>query len=153
MATSAIPDGYRSVTPYLIVNGAAAAIEFYKHVFAATEMLRMADAHGRIGHAEIKIGDSVVMLADEHPQMGYRSPSSLGGSSVSILLYLDDVDDVFARAVKAGATAQREVADQFYGDRTGTLRDPFGHVWTVATHVEDVAPEEMQRRAAAAMKS
>jgi PhnB protein len=153
MATSAIPDGYRSVTPYLIVNGAAAAIEFYKHVFAATEMLRMADAHGRIGHAEIKIGDSVVMLADEHPQMGYRSPSSLGGSSVSILLYLEEVDAVFARAVKAGATAQREVADQFYGDRTGTLRDPFGHVWTVATHVEDVAPEEMQRRAAAAMKS
>jgi PhnB protein len=153
MATSAIPDGYRSVTPYLIVNGAAAAIEFYKHVFAATEMLRMADAQGRIGHAEIKIGDSVVMLADEHPQMGYRSPSSLGGSSVSILLYLEEVDAVFARAVKAGATAQREVADQFYGDRTGTLRDPFGHVWTVATHVEDVAPEEMQRRAAAAMKS
>jgi PhnB protein len=153
MATSAIPDGYRSVTPYLIVNGAAAAIEFYKHVFGATEMLRMADAHGRIGHAEIKIGDSVVMLANEHPQMGYCSPSSLGGSSVSILLYLEEVDGVFARAIKAGATAQREVADQFYGDRTGTLRDPFGHVWTVATHVEDVAPEEMQRRAAAAMKS
>jgi len=153
MATSAIPDGYRSVTPYLIVNGAAAAIEFYKHVFAATEMLRMADAQGRIGHAEIKIGDSVVMLADEHPQMGYRSPSSLGGSSVSILLYLEDVDAVFARAITSGATAQREVSDQFYGDRTGTLKDPFGHVWTVATHVEDVAPEEMQRRAAAAMKA
>lgn len=153
MATSAIPDGYRSVTPYLIVKGAAAAIEFYKHVFAATEMLRVADAHGGIGHAEIKVGDSVVMLADEHPQMGYLSPSSLGGSSVSILLYLEDVDAVFARAIKAGATAQRDVADQFYGDRTGTLRDPFGHVWTVATHVEDVAPEEMQRRAAAAMKS
>jgi PhnB protein len=153
MASSAIPDGYRSVTPYLIVKGAAEAIEFYKHVFGATEMLRMADAHGRIGHAEIKIGDSVVMLADEHPQMGYRSPSSLGGSSVSILLYLEEVDAVFARAITAGATAQREVSDQFYGDRTGTLKDPFGHVWTVATHVEDVAPEEMQRRAAAAMKS
>jgi PhnB protein len=153
MATSAIPDGYRSVTPYLIVKDAAAAIEFYKHVFGATEMLRMADAHGRVGHAEIKIGDSVVMLADEHPQMGYRSPSSLGGSSVSILLYLEDVDAVFASALKAGATAQREVSDQFYGDRTGTLKDPFGHVWTVATHVEDVAPEEMQRRAAAAMKA
>jgi PhnB protein len=113
----------------------------------------MADPHGRVGHAEIKIGDSVIMLADEHPAMGYRGPRSLGGSSVSILLYLEDVDGVFERAVKAGAKAQRPVADQFYGDRSGTLEDPFGHVWTVATHVEDVPPEEMQRRAEAAMKS
>ena len=153
MATKPVPDGYRTATPYLIVNGAAAAIEFYKHVFAATEMLRMADPQGRVGHAEIKIGDSVIMLADEHPAMGYRGPRSLGGSSVSILLYLEDVDAVFERAVKAGAKAQRPVMDQFYGDRSGTLEDPFGHMWTVATHVEDVPPEEMQRRAQAAMRS
>ena len=153
MATKPIPDGYRTATPYLIIKGAADAIEFYKKAFGATELLRMADPQGRVGHAEIKIGDSVIMLADEHPSMGYRGPRSLGGSSVSILLYLPDVDDVFARAVKAGAKAQRAVANQFYGDRSGTLEDPFGHVWTVATHVEDVAPEEMKRRAEAAMKS
>ena len=153
MATRPIPDGYRTATPYLIVKGAAEAIDYYKKVFGATELLRMADPQGRVGHAEIKIGDSVIMLADEHPSMGYRGPRSLGGSSVSILLYLPDVDEVFARAVKAGAKAQRAVANQFYGDRSGTLEDPFGHVWTVATHVEDVAPEEMKRRAEAAMKS
>jgi PhnB protein len=153
MAVKPIPDGYRTVTPYLIVKGAADAIEFYKRAFGATEMLRMADPQGRVGHAEIKIGDSVIMLADEHPAMGYRSPRSLGGSSVSILLYLEDVDGVFERAVKYGATAQRAVANQFYGDRSGTLEDPFGHVWTVATHVEDVPPEEMKRRAEAAMQA
>ena len=153
MATKPIPDGYRTATPYLIIKGAADAIEFYKRAFGATELLRMSDPHGRVGHAEIKIGDSVIMLADEHPAMGYRGPRSLGGSSVSILLYLEDVDTVFERAVKAGARAQRPVADQFYGDRSGTLEDPFGHVWTVATHVEDVPPEEMRRRAEAAMKS
>jgi PhnB protein len=151
--TKPIPDGYRTATPYLIVKGAAEAIEFYKRAFGATEMLRMADPQGKVGHAEIKIGDSVIMLADEHPAMGYRSPRSLGGSSVSILLYLEDVDGVFERAVKAGAKAQRPVMNQFYGDRSGTLEDPFGHVWTVATHVEDVPPEEMKRRAQAAMKS
>ena len=151
--TKPIPDGYRTATPYLIVKGAAEAIDFYKRAFGATEMLRMADPQGKVGHAEIKIGDSVIMLADEHPAMGYRGPRSLGGSSVSILLYLEDVDGVFERAVKAGAKAQRPVMNQFYGDRSGTLEDPFGHVWTVATHVEDVAPEEMQRRAQAAMKS
>jgi PhnB protein len=153
MATKPIPDGYRTVTPYLIVKGAADAIEFYRRAFGATEMLRMADPQGRVGHAEIKIGDSVIMLADEHPAMGYRSPRTLGGSGVSILLYLEDVDGVFERAVKHGAKAQRPVANQFYGDRSGTLEDPFGHVWTVATHVEDVPPEEMKRRAEAAMKS
>jgi len=153
MTAKAVPDGYRTATPYLIVKGAAEAIEFYKRAFGATEMLRMADPQGRVGHAEIKIGDSVIMLADEHPAMGYRGPRSLGGSSVSILLYLEDVDGVFERAVKAGARAQRPVANQFYGDRSGTLEDPFGHVWTVATHVEDVPPEEMKRRAEAAMKS
>jgi PhnB protein len=153
MAIKAIPEGYRTATPYLIVRGAAEAIEFYKRAFGATEMLRMADPQGRVGHAEIRIGDSVIMLADEHPAMGYRGPRSLGGSSVSILLYLDDVDAVFDRAVKAGAKALRPVANQFYGDRSGTLEDPFGHVWTIATHVEDVAPEELKRRADAAMKS
>jgi PhnB protein len=153
MATKAIPDGYRTATPYLIVKGAAEAIEFYKRAFGATEMLRMADPQGKVGHAEIKIGDSVIMLADEHPAMGYRGPRSLGGSSVSILLYLEDVDGVFERAVKAGAKAQRPVTNQFYGDRSGTLEDPFGHVWTIATHVEDVPPEEMKRRAEAAMKA
>jgi PhnB protein len=153
MTAKAIPDGYRTATPYLIVKGAADAIEFYKRAFGATEILRMADPQGRVGHAEIKIGDSVIMLADEHPAMGYRGPRSLGGSSVSILLYLEDVDSVFERALKAGAKAQRPVVNQFYGDRSGTLEDPFGHVWTVATHVEDVAPEEMKRRAEAAMKS
>jgi PhnB protein len=153
MATKAIPEGYRTATPYLIVKGAADAIEFYKRAFGATEMLRMADPQGRVGHAEIRIGDSVIMLADEHPAMGYRSPRALGGSSVSILLYLENVDAVFDRAVSAGGKALRPVTNQFYGDRSGTLEDPFGHVWTIATHVEDVPPEELKRRAAAAMTS
>jgi PhnB protein len=153
VTSKAIPDGYQTATPYLIVKGAAEAIEFYKRAFGATEMLRMADPQGRVGHAEIKIGDSVIMLADEHPSAGYRSPRSLGGSCVSILLYLEDVDAVFERAVKAGAKALRPVTNQFYGDRSGTLEDPFGHVWTVATHVEDVSPEELKRRADAALRS
>ena len=148
MATKPIPDGYRTATPYLIIKGAAEAIEFYKRAFGATELLRMADAQGRVGHAEIKIGDSVIMLADEHPAMGYRGPRSLGGSSVSILLYLADVDGVFERAVRAGAKAQRPVADQFYGDRSVQLEDPFGHHWGFATHIEDVPPEELKQRAA-----
>jgi PhnB protein len=153
MSIKPVPEGYRTATPYLIVKGAAEAIEFYKRAFGASEMLRMADPQGRIGHAEIRIGDSVIMLADEHPAMGYRGPRSLGGSSVSILLYVEDVDKVFERAVKAGAKGQRPVMNQFYGDRSGTLEDPFGHIWTVATHVEDVPAEEMKRRAEAAMKS
>src|ERR1700732_3601658 len=153
MATKAVPEGYRTATPYLIVKGAAEAIEFYKRAFGATEMLRMADPQGRVGHAEIKIGDSVIMLADEHPNMGYRGPRSLGGSAVSIMLYVTDVGGTFDRTVKAGAKAQRPVANQFYGDRSGTLEDPFGHIWTISTHVEDVAPEEMKRRAEAAFKS
>jgi PhnB protein len=151
--TRAIPDGYTTATPYLIIKGASEAIDFYKRAFGATEILRIADPQGRVGHAEIKIGESVIMLADEHPSMGYRGPRSLGGSSVSILLYLEDVDRVFERAVEGGARALRPVTDQFYGDRSGTLEDPFGHVWTVATHVEDVPPEEMKRRAEAAMRS
>ena len=153
MAAKPIPEGYRTATPYLIVKGAAEAIEFYKRAFGATELMRMADPQGRVGHAEIRIGDSVIMLADEHPAMGYRGPRSLGGSSVSILLYLADVDTVFERAIKAGGRAQRPVQNQFYGDRSGTLEDPFGHVWTIATHIEDVPAEELERRAQAAMTS
>ncbi len=140
----AIPDGYHTATPYLIVSGAAQALDFYKNVFGATELLRMAGPDGRVAHAEIKIGDSVIMLADE--AHGYRSPRSLGGAGVSTLLYVQDVDDCFSRAVAAGAKVQRPLANQFYGDRSGTVEDPFGHVWTIATHVEDVPPEEMKKR-------
>ena len=143
-----IPEGYHTATPYLIVSGAARAIEFYKKAFGATELFRMAQPDGRIGHAEIKIGNSPIMLADEFPEMGARSPQSLGGSAVSILLYVEDVDAFFHRATAAGATVRRPLADQFYGDRSCTLTDPFGHVWTFATHTEDVSPEEMQRRSA-----
>jgi PhnB protein len=145
-----IPEGYHTATPYLIVTGAAKAIEFYKSAFGADEIMRMPQPDGRIGHAEIKIGDSTIMLADEFPEMGARSPQSLGGSPVSILLYVENVDTVFARAVAAGAKVQRPLADQFYGDRTGGVTDPFGHVWYIATHKEDVSEEEMKKRAAAA---
>ncbi len=144
-----IPDGYHTATPYLIVSGAARAIEFYKQAFGATEIMRLAAPDGKVGHAEIKIGDSPIMLADEHPEMGARSPQSIGGSAVFILLYFEDVDAVFNRAVAAGAKALRPVQDQFYGDRSGTIADPFGHTWTIATHKEDLSPEEIQRRAAA----
>jgi PhnB protein len=140
----AIPDGYHTATPYLIVSGAAQAIEFYKKAFGATERFRMAGRDGSIGHAEIEIGDSVIMLADEAHE--YRSPRSLGGAGVSTLLYVQDVDDCFNRAGAAGAKVQRPLANQFYGDRSGTIEDPFGHIWTIATHVEDVPPEEMKKR-------
>jgi PhnB protein len=149
MAVKSVPDGYHTVTPYLIINGAAQALEFYKRAFGAAETVRMPDPKGRIAHAEIKIGDSMVMLADEHHEMGHRGPRTLGGTSVSILLYVPDVDTVFDRAIKAGAKSQRPVADQFYGDRMGTLEDPFGHVWTIGTHIEDLSAEEMKRRMAA----
>jgi PhnB protein len=149
MAVKSVPDGYHTVTPYLIINGAAQALEFYKRAFGAAETVRMPDPKGRIAHAEIKIGDSMIMLADEHHEMGHRGPRTLGGTSVSILLYVPDVDTVFDRAIKAGAKSQRPVADQFYGDRMGTLEDPFGHVWTIGTHIEDVSAEEMKRRMAA----
>ena len=148
MAVQPIPAGYQAVTPYLIVSGAARALEFYKQVFGATEVMRLAGPNG-VAHAEIRIGDSVVMLADESPDMGYKSPVALGGSPVSLMLYVSDVDATFQRAVAAGAVQQRPVQDQFYGDRSGTLEDPFGHVWTVATHIEDVAPDEIDRRLAA----
>ena len=145
-----IPDGYHSATPYLIVNDAAAAIEFYEKAFGATELMRMPKPNGKIGHAEIKIGDSPIMLADEAPEMGARSPRTIGGSPVRILLYVDDVDSTFTKAFNGGAKVKRPVADQFYGDRTGGVEDPFGHLWYIATHVEDVSPEEMKKRAAAA---
>jgi PhnB protein len=147
MATKSIPDGYHSVTPYLIIKGAADAIGFYTHAFGATELMRMPRPDGKLGHAEIRIGDSVIMLADEHPEMGYRSPQSLGGAGVSLMIYVERVDDVFKRAVTSGAKELQPIKDQFYGDRSGTLQDPYGHTWTVATHVEDIPPEEMRRRA------
>lgn len=140
-----VPEGYRSVIPYLVVDGAAAAIDFYVKVFGAGEVMRM-EHDGKIAHAEIAIGDSHVMLADESPEMGYRGPRAFGGSAITVMVYLPDVDAVFGRAIDGGATAEREVQDQFYGDRSGTFVDPFGHRWIVATHVEDVAPEEMERR-------
>jgi len=149
-AVKPIPEGYHSVTPYLIISGAADAIEFYKKAFGAIELLRMPYPDGKIGHAEIKIGDSPIMLADEVPDMKYLSPKTLGGSPVSILLYVEDVDTVFNRAVAAGATQDRPVEDKFYGDRAGSLIDPFGHTWHLATHKEDVTPEEMERRSKAA---
>ena len=145
-----IPEGYHTVTPYLIINGAADAIEFYKKAFGATELFRMAQPDGKIGHAEIKIGDSPIMLSDEHPEMGFRGPKSLGGSPVSILLYVENVDAVVQQATAAGAKIDRPVEDKFYGDRSGSLTDPFGHLWHIATHKEDVSPEEMDKRAAAA---
>jgi PhnB protein len=146
MATKPIPEGYRTVTPYLIVKGAAQAIEFYKEAFGAVELMRFGDPGGRIGHAEIKIGDSPIMLADEFPEMGVRSPQSIGGSAVCLVLYVEDVDRLFEQAAKAGAKVVRPLKDQFYGDRSGTVEDPFGHVWTIATHKEDVSTEEMRRR-------
>ncbi len=145
-----IPEGYHSVTPYLIIKGAADAIEFYKKAFGATELLRMPHPNGKIGHAEIKIGDSPVMLADEFPEMGHKSPTTLGGSPVSLMIYVDDVDAVFNRAIAEGAKSERPLETKFYGDRSGSLKDPFGHSWHIATHVEDVSEEEMQKRAAAA---
>ena len=145
-----IPEGYHSVTPYIIVGDGARALEFYKQAFGAVEVLRMDGPDGKIGHAEIKIGDSHVMLADEHPEMGARSPQSFGGSPVSLMVYVEDVDATVERAVEAGAQLTRPVADQFYGDRTGGVTDPFGHSWYIATHVEDVPADELQRRAAAA---
>jgi PhnB protein len=152
MAVKAVPEGYHTATPYLIVDGAAKALDFYRKAFGATERMRFAAPGGKIGHAEITIGNSAIMLADEHPEMGYRGPQAIGGTPVSIHLYVENVDEVFPRALAAGATVLRPVADQFYGDRSGTLRDPFGHVWNVATHKEDLSPEEMHRRAQAAMK-
>ena len=145
----AIPPGYAGVTAYLIIHGAARALEYYKKAFGATEIMRFPGPDDTIAHAELKIGDGVVMLADEAPDMGYRSPQSIGGTPVSLLFYVADVDARFAQAIKAGGKVQRAVQDQFYGDRSGTLEDPFGHIWTIATHVEDVSMEDMKKRMAA----
>jgi len=165
MAVSAIPEGYHSVTPYLIVDGAAEAIRFYEQAFGATEVLSMpmpvqSDAAGgveggdmgKLAHAEVKIGDSHVMLSDQWPDMNLLGPKARGGATASLMIYLEDVDSAFARALAAGATEERPPADQFWGDRMGTLVDPFGHRWTLATHIEDVSEEEMQRRMAEAFQ-
>lgn len=149
---SAIPAGYHSVTAYLYVDGAAAAIAFYKQAFGATELLRMQLPDGKIMHAEIKIGDSPVMLTDANPDWGVRDPKALGGISGNMMIYVEDVDAAFARALAAGATETKAVEDQFWGDRMGTLTDPYGHQWSLATHVEDVAGDEMERRFEEAIK-
>ena len=151
MAVKPIPDGYHTVTPYLVVEDAAAAIDYYKKAFGATERGRMEGPDGKIGHAEVQIGDAVVMLSDPVPQGSTRPPIELGGTTSSVVLYVEDVDAVVERAVDAGGIVVMEVADQFWGDRFGTITDPFGHVWSVATHVEDVPLEEMEQRAKAAM--
>jgi PhnB protein len=151
MAVKPIPDGYHTATPYLIVKNAARAIDFYKEAFGAEELMRFPMPDGKIGHAEIKIGNSPIMLADEFPDEGHKSPESLGGSPVGIVLYVTDVDRTFAQAIKAGAKSKIPVQDKFYGDRSGTIADPFGHIWTVTTHKEDVSIEEMQRRMKAEM--
>ena len=151
MAVQPVPDGYHTVSPYLAVEDAATAIDYYKKAFGATERVRMEAPDGKIGHAELEIGDSIVMLADPFPQASTKPPHELGGTSAGVFLYVEDVDAVVKRAVEAGASVTMEVADQFWGDRFGTVTDPFGHVWSVATHVEDVPPAEMAERAKAAM--
>jgi PhnB protein len=143
-----IPDGYPQVTPYLAVDDANAAIDFYTTVFGARERMRMDAPGGKVGHAELQFGDSLVMLADEFPEMGNRSPKSVGGTPVTISVYVDDVDAAFDRALRAGAKELRPLENQFYGDRTAQIEDPFGHRWSISTHIEDVPPDEMQRRAA-----
>lgn len=148
-----IPDGYHAVTPYLVCADAGRAIDFYKKVFGAEERLRIAAPGDKVGHAELVVGGSTIMLADEHPEMGARAPAAFGGSPVTLVLYVADVDATVARAVESGARVQRPVEDKFYGDRMGTIVDPDGHVWHVATHVEDVPPDELLRRAAEAVKA
>jgi len=151
MATKPIPEGYHSVTPYLAVDDAAAAIEYYTSAFGAKETVRMDGPDGKIGHAELEVGDSHIMLSDPFPQGSTKPPKELGGTSASVFMYVEDVDAVVKKAVDAGATITMEVADQFWGDRFGTITDPFGHVWSIATHVEDVPPEQMAERAKEAM--
>ncbi|MGH2451205.1 MAG: VOC family protein [Candidatus Limnocylindria bacterium] len=153
MAVKPIPDGYHTATPYLAVDDAAKAIEYYKKAFGAKERARMEAPGGKIGHAELEIGDSLVMLSDPFPQATTRPPKELGGTSASVFMYVEDVDAVVKRAVEAGATVTMEIEDQFWGDRFGSVEDPFGHLWSIATHVEDVAPEEMAERAKAAMSA
>ena len=148
-----IPKGYHHVTPYLIIDGAARALDYYTRVFGATERMRMPGPEGKIGHAEISIGDSMIMLADEHPEMGARAPRAFGGTAVSLMLYVNDVDATVKTAVAEGAKVLQPVEDKFYGDRMGSIEDPFGHHWHIGTHKEDVPPEELKRRAAAMAKS
>jgi PhnB protein len=152
MAVNPIPAGYHSATPYLIVKGAARALAYYKKAFGATELMRFEGPGDKIAHSEIKIGDSIIMVADEHPEMGYRSPETLGGSPVGLCLYVPDVDALFSQAIAAGGKEVRPLKDQFYGDRSGTLTDPFGHQWTISTHIEDVSQEECHRRMMTMMK-
>ncbi|HET6680875.1 MAG TPA: VOC family protein [Gemmatimonadaceae bacterium] len=152
MSVKPVPPGYHTVTPYLIVDSAAAAIDFYSKAFGAEELFRF-EHEGTIGHAEMRIGTSTIMLADAMPEMGYRSPSAYQGSPVSLMMYVEDSDEVFNRAVKLGAEVVRELRDEFYGDRSGNIKDPFGHVWTISTHKEDVAADEMQRRFANLMSA
>jgi PhnB protein len=151
MAVKPVPEGYHTVTPYLAVDDAAEAIDFYTRAFGAKERVRMHAPDGKVGHAELEIGDSLVMLSDPFPQASTRSPKELGGTSASVFLYVEDVDAVVKRAVDAGATVTMEVADQFWGDRFGSFSDPFGHSWSIATHVEDLTPEEIAERGKAAM--
>jgi PhnB protein len=151
MATQPVPEGYHTVTPYLAVEDAARAIEFYTQAFGAKEVVRMDAPGGMIGHAELEIGDSRIMLSDPFPQASTKPPKELGGTSFSVMMYVEDVDAAFKRAVDAGATVSMELTNQFWGDRFGTVTDPFGHVWGLATHVEDVPPEEMAERAKVAM--
>ena len=153
MITNPVPDGYPRLMPYLIVDDAAAAIDFYKDVLGATERMRMPAADGRIGHAELNVGDSVLMLADENPEMGVRAPRRAGDPPVMMYVYVDDVDAAFERAGAAGSKTLRELEDRFYGDRAGQLEDPFGHRWDIATHTEDVSEEEMAKRAAEAISA
>jgi PhnB protein len=153
MATKPIPEGYHTVSPYLAVDDAARAIDYYATAFGAKELVRMDRPGGAIGHAELEVGDSRIMLSDPFPQASTRPPKELGGTSASVFMYVEDVDAVVKQAVDAGATVTMEVADQFWGDRFGTITDPFGHVWSIATHVEDVPPEEMAVRAKAAMEA
>jgi len=152
MSVKPIPDGYASVTPYLIINGAAQALDFYKKVFNASERMRMPTPDGKIGHAEIQIGNSVIMLADECPERGAKSPHTIGGTPVSIHLYVANSDEIYTKAVAAGATQLQPVKNQFYGDRSGGFTDPFGHSWYVSTHIEDVSPEELKKRMEAMRK-
>ena len=151
MAVQPIPEGYNTVSPYLAVDNAAKAIEYYKKAFGAEETVRMNGPDGRIGHAELKIGDSHLMLSDPFPQASTTPPKELGGTSASIFMYVEDVDAVVQKAVDAGATVTMEVEDQFWGDRFGSITDPFGHLWSIATHVEDLSPEEIEERSKAAM--
>jgi PhnB protein len=151
MATKPIPEGYHTLTSYLAVDDAAEAIEYYKKAFGAKERVRMDAPGGKIGHAELEVGDSLLMLSDPFPEASTQSPKQLGGTSASVFMYVEDVDAVVKKAVDAGATVTTEVADQFWGDRFGTVTDPFGHVWSIATHVEDLSPEEIAERGKAAM--